>query len=72
MLEFGNIEAFVQAAELGSFSAAARRMGKAQSAVSTTIANLEIDAGFELFDRCGQFILVPQTRFNLEIFRPPS
>ena len=48
------MQAFVLAAELGSFSAAARRMGKAQSAVSTAIANLEIDAGVELFDRRGR------------------
>ncbi|MDO2950260.1 LysR family transcriptional regulator [Aeromonas simiae] len=39
------------AAESGSFSAAARRLGKAQSVVSTTIANLEIDLGLVLFDR---------------------
>ena len=48
------MQAFVLAAELGSFSAAARRMGKAQSAISTAIANLEIDAGVELFDRQGR------------------
>ena len=48
------IQAFILAADLGSFSAAARRMGKAQSAVSTAIANLEIDAGVELFDRQGR------------------
>lgn len=48
------IQAFVMAAELGSFSAAARQMGKVQSAVSTAIANLEIDAGVELFDRSGR------------------
>lgn len=39
--------------EAGSFSAAARRLGKAQSAVSTAIANLEIDLGLPLFDRGG-------------------
>ena len=44
-----NFRAFVLAAELGSFSAAARQMGKAQSAVSTAIANLEIDADVQLF-----------------------
>ncbi|MEO9876948.1 MAG: LysR family transcriptional regulator [Anderseniella sp.] len=52
-----NIEhfrAFVLAAELGSFSAAARQMGKAQSAVSTAIANLEIDADVQLFDRSSR------------------
>jgi DNA-binding transcriptional LysR family regulator len=42
---------FVAAAEEGSISAAARRLGKAQSAVSTAIALLEADLGFELFDR---------------------
>ena len=49
-----NFRAFVLAAELGSFSAAARQMGKAQSAVSTAIANLEIDADVKLFDRSGR------------------
>ncbi|MGB0506784.1 MAG: LysR family transcriptional regulator [Pikeienuella sp.] len=47
-------QAFALAAELGSFSAAARQMGKAQSAVSTAIANLEIDAGVGLFDRSAR------------------
>ncbi len=42
---------FVAAAESGSFSAAARRLGKGQSAVSLGIANLEIDLGCDLFDR---------------------
>ena len=49
-----NFRAFVLAAELGSFSAAARQMGKAQSAVSTAIANLEIDADVQLFDRSAR------------------
>ncbi|MEO1161586.1 MAG: LysR family transcriptional regulator [Pseudomonadota bacterium] len=49
-----NFRAFVLAAELGSFSAAARQMGKAQSAVSTAIANLEIDADVKLFDRSSR------------------
>lgn len=42
------------AAESGSFSAAARRLGKAQSAVSTAIAHLEVDLGLTLFDRRGR------------------
>ncbi|MFT4794853.1 MAG: DNA-binding transcriptional LysR family regulator [Paracoccaceae bacterium] len=48
------LRAFALAAELGSFSAAARRMEKAQSAVSTAISNLEIDTGLQLFDRSGR------------------
>lgn len=51
MASLENLQAFVLAAELGSFSAAARRMKKAQSAVSTAISNLEIDTGVTLFDR---------------------
>lgn len=44
---------FVTVAEAGSFSAAARCLGKVQSAVSTAIANLEVDLGVELFVREG-------------------
>lgn len=52
--------AFVTAAELGSFSAAARKLHKAQSRISSAIANLELDLGFELFDRSSKFpVLTP-------------
>ncbi|MET1114506.1 MAG: LysR family transcriptional regulator [Comamonas sp.] len=42
---------FVLTADSGSFSEAARRLGRAQSAVSTAIGLLEADLGVELFDR---------------------
>ena len=42
---------FVLSAELGSFSACARKMGKVQSAVSHGVNALEIDLGVSLFDR---------------------
>lgn len=45
------IRQFVLTVDTGSFSAAARHLGKAQSAVSTAIALLEADLGVELFDR---------------------
>ena len=45
------LTAFAEAATLGSFSAAARKLGKSQSTVSSAIANLEIDLGLMLFDR---------------------
>ncbi|MPQ70248.1 MULTISPECIES: LysR family transcriptional regulator [Pseudomonas] len=45
------LQAFVQAATLGSFSAAARKLGKSQSTISAAVASLEIDLGLELFDR---------------------
>jgi len=44
----------VLSAELGSFSACARKMGKVQSAVSHGINTLEIDLGIELFDRSAR------------------
>jgi DNA-binding transcriptional LysR family regulator len=42
---------FVAAADEGSFSAAGRRLGRAQSVVSQTLANLEGQLGIKLFDR---------------------
>lgn len=51
MANLDQLEAFICAAEQGSFSAAARHLGKAQSAVSTAVSNLELDSGVELFDR---------------------
>lgn len=49
------LEAFLEAAALGSFSAAARKLGKTQSTISTAIANLEIDLGLILFDRKARY-----------------
>jgi DNA-binding transcriptional LysR family regulator len=40
-------------AETGSFSAAARRLGRAQSAISQSVATLEAVQGVALFDRSG-------------------
>ncbi len=48
------LQAFVAAAEAGSFSGAARVLRKAQSAVSTQVANLETDLGLALFNRTGR------------------
>lgn len=53
-LSFEQLEAFVAAAEQGSFSAAGRALRKAQSAVSTQVANLEEDLGVVLFSRAGR------------------
>ena len=61
-----NFRAFVLAAELGSFSAAARQMGKAQSAVSSAIANLEVDADVQLFDRSSRNPVLTEAGAALE------
>lgn len=49
------LKILLAAADTGSFSAAARKLGKAQSVVSSAIANLEIDLGLTLFDRSGRY-----------------
>ncbi|MFL1389183.1 LysR family transcriptional regulator [Pseudomonas tritici] len=48
------LQAFVQAATQGSFSAAARKLGKSQSTVSAAVASLEIDLDVVLFDRTSR------------------
>ncbi|QLC73542.1 LysR family transcriptional regulator [Pseudomonas sp. LPB0260] len=45
------IRLFISVAEGRSFSAVARQMNRAQSAVSTAIAQLEVDLGVQLFAR---------------------
>lgn len=51
MLSLDALQVFAQAVALGSFSAVARKLGKSQSSISTSIANLEVDLGLVLFDR---------------------
>jgi DNA-binding transcriptional LysR family regulator len=45
---------FIAAADEGSFSAAGRLLGRAQSVVSQTLANMEGQLGIQLFDRSGR------------------
>lgn len=52
---FEQLEAFVTTHSEGSFSAAARKCNKAQSVISTLVANLEIDLDVELFDRSRRY-----------------
>ncbi|MGD9423935.1 LysR family transcriptional regulator [Pantoea sp. NSTU24] len=58
-----SLEAFMQTVASGSFSAAARALGKSQSTISAAVASLEDDLGFALFDRAGrQPVLTEQGR----------
>ncbi len=60
-MEFRNLTTFVRAAELRSFSQAARQLGYSQSAVSMQISQLENELGTSLFDRVGKTVaLTPQ------------
>jgi len=49
------LRTFVAAADEGSFSAAGRKLRRAQSVVSQTLANLEGQVGVPLFDRTGRY-----------------
>ena len=56
-----HLRTFVAAADGGSFSAAGRALGRAQSVVSQSIANLEAQLGVALFERTGRYpVLTPQ------------
>jgi DNA-binding transcriptional LysR family regulator len=57
------LSTFIAAADEGSFSAAGRRLRRAQSVVSQTLANLEGQLGVKLFDRSGRLpVLTDQGR----------
>ncbi|WP_372530487.1 LysR family transcriptional regulator [Xanthomonas sp. NCPPB 3005] len=49
------LRTFIAAAEEGSFSAAGRKLRRAQSVVSQTLANLEAQLGVMLFDRTARY-----------------
>ena len=54
-VSFDQLRMFLAAADEGSFSAAARRVQRTQSAVSEAILNLEVQLGVTLFDRAGRY-----------------
>ena len=54
-MSLDQLRTFIAAAEEGSFSAAGRKLRRAQSVVSTTLANLELQIGFPLFERTGRY-----------------
>ncbi|MBF9264097.1 LysR family transcriptional regulator [Paracidovorax cattleyae] len=49
------LRTFVAAVDEGSFSAAGRRLGRAQSAISELVRGLEEQLGVPLFDRTGRY-----------------
>src|ERR1700734_523880 len=49
------LRTFIAAVDEGSFSAASRKLLRAQSVISETISNLEDQIGVQLFDRSGRY-----------------
>jgi DNA-binding transcriptional LysR family regulator len=75
-LTLDQLRAFVTVVEEGSFSAAARKLKRVQSAISTSMANLEDQLGIPLWDRStkiaklteqGQAVLASARRVLLEV-----
>jgi DNA-binding transcriptional LysR family regulator len=54
-LTLDQLRTFIAAAEEGSFSAAGRKLKRAQSVVSHTLATLEAQIGVPLFDRSSRY-----------------
>jgi DNA-binding transcriptional LysR family regulator len=62
-ISLDQLRTFIAAADEGSFSAAGRRLRRAQSVVSQTLANLESQLGLKLFDRTSRYpVLTDQGR----------
>src|SRR5713226_9426621 len=53
-ISLDHLRMFIAAADEGSFSAGGRRLRRAQSVVSQTLANLETQLGVKLFDRSSR------------------
>ncbi|WP_054113552.1 LysR family transcriptional regulator [Marinagarivorans algicola] len=65
MFSIEQLQVFITTVETGSFSAAARRLNKAQSVVSQHIINLELDCDATLFDRSGRYPTLTKAGKNL-------
>jgi DNA-binding transcriptional LysR family regulator len=62
-ISLDQLRTFIAAADEGSFSAAGRRLRRAQSVVSQTLANLESQLCLKLFDRTARYpVLTDQGR----------
>lgn len=64
-MDIQQLTAFVTIAELGSFSAAARRLHLTQSAISKRIALLEVQVTQPLFDRIGRSVQLTEAGLAL-------
>src|SRR6266446_4119615 len=65
-LSLDQLRVFIAAAETGSFSAAGRKLRRAQSLVSQTVATLETQLDVKLFDRAKKY---PQLTGEVGFFK---
>ena len=67
-VQLPHLETFSKAAELGSFTAAAKALGLTQAAVSQRVQALEKSLGKSLFDRTGGRVLLTEAGRTLYAF----
>lgn len=54
-ISYEQIKAFIAVADCGSFSAAAKQLGKHRTTLGQVVTNLEIETNMELFDRTSRY-----------------
>ncbi len=64
-MDWNHLHAFLQTAERGSLSAAARYMGVTQSTLSRQVSALEVELGVTLFERVGRAVVITQAGSGL-------
>ena len=64
-LDWNHLKAFLETAETGSLSAAARKLGLAQPTLSRQVAAIEKQLGVTLFERVGKTMVVTSTGLSL-------
>ena len=64
-----SLATFAQVAAEGTFSAAARKLGKSQSTVSETIANLEVDLNTRMVRSAGENVPLTDTEYSILEFQ---
>ena len=65
MVDVGKLQVFLAAAETENFSAAARRLGLSQPAISFRIQSLEAELNVKLFERVGKRVVLTETGHEL-------
>ncbi|MBX3610503.1 MAG: LysR family transcriptional regulator [Hydrogenophaga sp.] len=64
-LDWNQLRAFLETAETGSLSAAARKLGLTQSTLSRQVAAIELSMGVTLFERLGRSMVLTPTGLDL-------
>ena len=71
-VDWNQLRAFLETAETGSLSAAARKLGQSQPTLSRQVAALELALGVTLFERVGKTMALTTTGQELTGPRPPT